>query len=146
MELCAAIQVQCWLVPKALGMLRNSLERKAITVSGNIVRRNRFTQLKLKMEEIKLYKIPLKGLKIFALTIPFVAIGIWMINKEQVGTTNYIMGWLSTCFFGLGIVVGFFQIFDRKPQIIITENGIWDRTTKQGEVKRASAVRICTSS
>ncbi len=98
------------------------------------------------MEEIKLYKIPLKGLKIFALTIPFVAIGIWMINKEQVGTTNYIMGWLSTCFFGLGIVVGFFQIFDRKPQIIITENGIWDRTTKQGEVKRASAVRICTSS
>ena len=87
------------------------------------------------MIEFKLYKRPLKGLKIFALTIPFVAIGIWMINKEPVGTTNYIMGWISTCFFGLGIPVGLFQTFDRRPQIIITENGIWDRTTKQEEIK-----------
>lgn len=87
------------------------------------------------MTEIKLYKRPLKGLKIFALTIPFVVIGIWMINKEQIGTTNYIMGWLCTCFFGLGIPVGIFQTFDRRPQIIITENGIWDRTTKQDEIK-----------
>ena len=87
------------------------------------------------MTEFKLYKRPLKGLRIFALTIPFVAIGIWMINKEPVGTTNYIMGWISTCFFGLGIPVGLFQTFDRRPQIIITENGIWDRTTKQDEIK-----------
>lgn len=87
------------------------------------------------MTEIKLYKRPLKGLKIFALTIPFVAIGIWMINKEPIGTTNYIMGWLCTCFFGLGIPVGLFQTLDQRPQIIITENGIWDRTTKQDEIK-----------
>lgn len=87
------------------------------------------------MTEIKLYKKPLKGLKIFALTIPFVVIGIWMIKSEPMGSTNYIMGWLGTCFFGLGIPVGLFQIFDRRPQIIITENGIWDRTTKQDEVK-----------
>lgn len=87
------------------------------------------------MTEIKLYKKSLKGLKIFAFTLPVVAIGIWMITKEQVGTINYIMGWLCTCFFGLGIAVGLFQIFDKRPQIIITENGIWDRTTKQDEVK-----------
>jgi hypothetical protein len=87
------------------------------------------------MTEIKLYKRPLKGLKIFALTIPFVAIGIRMITKEPVGTTNYIMGWLCTCFFGLGIPVGLFQTFDRRPQIIINENGIWDRTTNQDEIK-----------
>ncbi len=87
------------------------------------------------MTEIKLYKRSLKGLKIFALTIPFVVIGIWMINKEPIGTTNYIMGWLCTCFFGLGIPVGLFQTFDIRPQIIITENGIWDRTTKQDEIK-----------
>lgn len=86
------------------------------------------------MTEIKLYKRPLKGLKIFALTIPFIVIGIWMINKEPVGTTNYI-GWLCTCFFGLGIPVGIFQTFDRRPQIIITTSGIWDRTTKQNEIK-----------
>jgi hypothetical protein len=58
-----------------------------------------------------------------------------MITKEPVGTTNYIMGWLCTCFFGLGIPVGLFQTFDRRPQIIINENGIWDRTTNQDEIK-----------
>ena len=87
------------------------------------------------MTEIKLYKSPLKGLKIFALTIPFVAIGILMITVDPVGTTNYFMGWIGACFFGLGIPVGLFQTFDRRPQIIITENGIWDRTTKQDEIK-----------
>ncbi|MFC7772410.1 STM3941 family protein [Flavobacterium sp. GCM10027622] len=87
------------------------------------------------MTEVKLYKKPLKGLKIFALSIPFIAIGIFAISKEPIGTTDYIMGWICTCFFGLGIPIGLFQTFDRRPQIIITENGIWDRTTKQDEFK-----------
>ena len=69
------------------------------------------------------------------MTIPFVLIGIWMITREPVGTTNYIMGWFITCFFGLGIPVGLFQLLDRRPQIIINESGIWDRTTNQDEVK-----------
>ncbi len=87
------------------------------------------------MTEIKLYKTTTKGLKIIGMCLPFVAIGLWFITQEQIGTTNYIMGWVCTCFFGLGIPIGFFQIFDRRPQIIITENGIWDRTTNQDEVK-----------
>jgi hypothetical protein len=28
-ELCASIQVQCWLIPKVFGILRNPPERKA---------------------------------------------------------------------------------------------------------------------
>ena len=87
------------------------------------------------MTETKLYKRPLKGLKILALTFPFVAFGICMIFEKPVGTSDYIMAWLCTCFFGLGIPVGLFQTFDRRPQIIINENGIWDRTTKQDEIK-----------
>ena len=87
------------------------------------------------MTQIKLYKQPFKGLKIFALSIPFVSIGIWIINKEIFGTMDYIMGWLCTGFFGLGIPVGLFQAFDRRPQIIITINGIWDRTTNEDEIK-----------
>jgi hypothetical protein len=87
------------------------------------------------MTEIKLYKTPLKGLKILALAIPFVAIGIWMIFEKPVGSSDYIMAWLCTCFFGLGIPVGLFQTFDRRPQIIINENEIWDRTTKQDVIK-----------
>jgi len=87
------------------------------------------------MAEIKLFKTTKKGLKIIGMTIPFVVIGIWMITQEPYGTTNYIVGWLCTCFFGLGIPVGLFQTFDKRPQIIINENGIWDRTTKQPEIK-----------
>ena len=79
------------------------------------------------MTEVKLYKTTLKGLKIFALTIPFVIIGIWMIIKDESS------GWLITLFFGLGIPVGLSQLFDRRPQIIINENGIWDRTKNQGD-------------
>lgn len=37
---------------------------------------------------------------------------------------------MSICFFGLGYPVGFFHLFDRRPQIIINEIGVWDRTTK----------------
>ena len=87
------------------------------------------------MVEVKLYKTPFKGLKIFALTIPFVIIGVCMIMKEPAGSFYYIAGWACVGFFGLGIPVGLFQTFDRRPQIIITENGIWDRTTNQDEIK-----------
>lgn len=87
------------------------------------------------MTEIKLYKTTTKGLKIIGMTIPFVVIGLWMITDNPSGSTEYIMGWVGTCFFGLGIPVGLFQTFDKRPQIIINENGIWDRTTNQGEIK-----------
>lgn len=87
------------------------------------------------MTEVKLYKTTLRGLRILALTIPFVAIGIRMIFEKSVGSFEYIMAWTGTCFFGLGIPVGIFQTFDKRPQIIINENGIWDRTTNQAEIK-----------
>ncbi len=87
------------------------------------------------MTEIKLYKATTKGLKIIGKCLPFVAIGIWLITDYPFGSTEYIMGWVVTCFFGLGLPIGFFQTFDKRPQIVITENGIWDRTTNQDEVK-----------
>lgn len=87
------------------------------------------------MTEIKLYKTTIKGLKIIGMCLPFVAIGIWMITDNPYGSTEYIMGWVGTCFFGLGLSVGLFQTFDKRPQMVITENGIWDRTTNQDEVK-----------
>lgn len=87
------------------------------------------------MTEIKLYKSSWKGIRLIALSLPFVIIGIWMISKEQKGTFDYIMGWLCVSFFGLGIPLGIFVLFDKRPQIIINENGIFDRTLKQGEIK-----------
>lgn len=87
------------------------------------------------MTEIKLYKSSWKGIRLIALTLPFVVIGIWMISKEQKGTFDYIMGWLCISFFGLGIPLGIFILLDKRAQIIINENGIFDRTLKQGEIK-----------
>ncbi len=87
------------------------------------------------MTEIKLHKTTTKGLKLIGMTVPFVVIGIWIVTKEPPGTIDYIMGWFCTCFFGLGIPIGLFQTFDKRPQIIINENGVWDRTTKQDEIK-----------
>jgi hypothetical protein len=37
------------------------------------------------------------------------------------------LGWLCLCFFALGIPVSLFHFFDRRPQIIINEVGIFDR-------------------
>lgn len=87
------------------------------------------------MTELKLYKTTTKGLKIIGMCLPFIAIGLWMITDNPYGTSEYIMGWFGICFFGLGVPIGLFQTFDKRPQIIITENGIWDRTTNQDEVR-----------
>lgn len=87
------------------------------------------------MTEIKLYKTTTKGLKIIGMSLLFVVLGLFLLSDATYGTTNYIVIWLCICFFGLGIAVGLFHIFDRRPQIIITENGIWDRTTNQDEIK-----------
>ena len=51
----------------------------------------------------------------------------------QLGTSGGQAGTFGRV--GLGIPVGLFQLFDKRPQIIINENGIWDRTTNQNEVK-----------
>lgn len=87
------------------------------------------------MIELKLYKSSWKGIRIIALCLPFVIIGIWMISEKQKETFDYFMGWFITSFFGLGIPLGIFALVDKRPQIKINENGIWDRTTKQNEIK-----------
>jgi hypothetical protein len=87
------------------------------------------------MKEVKLYKKTWKGLKIFALTLPFIVIGIWMLIATESNSSDKIGGWFLILFFGLGIPVGLFQLLDKRPQIIIDENTIWDRTTNQDEIK-----------
>jgi hypothetical protein len=87
------------------------------------------------MTEIKLYKSNWKGIKLIALTLPFVIIGILMISKEPNGTSDFYIAWFSTIFFALGIPIGIFTLFDKRPQIIINEIGIFDRSLKQSIIK-----------
>jgi hypothetical protein len=87
------------------------------------------------MKEIRLYNTAWKGLILILIALAFVAVGIWMISREPYGSTKYVMGWIGSCLFGLGIPIGIFNIFDKRPQLIINENGLWDRKSKQDEVK-----------
>ncbi|MDA0177360.1 hypothetical protein OOZ35_07655 [Mesoflavibacter profundi] len=80
------------------------------------------------MTEIKLYKSPWRAIKLILLCSIFVIGGIWLLTSTD---SPKLVGWLSIGFFGLGYPVGLFNLFDRRPQIIINQEGIWDRTTKQ---------------
>jgi hypothetical protein len=83
-----------------------------------------------KMKEVKLYKSPWKALKLILLCSIFVVVGIWLLSTD---TPRWI-AWLNIGFFGLGYPVGFFHLLDRRPQIIINELGIFDRTTNQDTI------------
>ena len=43
-----------------------------------------------------------------------------------------LVGWLNIGFFGLGYPVSLYHLFDRRPQVIINELGIFDRSTYTG--------------
>jgi hypothetical protein len=75
------------------------------------------------MKEINLYKSKWKALKLILGCAIFVAIGIFAFDEKK------ILGLTCIIFFGLGLIVGFFQLFDQRPQIIINEIGVFDRTT-----------------
>ena len=77
------------------------------------------------MKEIKLYKSPLRAIKLILLCSIFVAIGVWVIRTGDMPTW---IAWPTTVFFALGYPVGLFHLFDRRLQIIINEMGIFDRT------------------
>jgi len=83
------------------------------------------------MLEIKLYKSQRKAIRLLILSILFVAIGIWLVSTNESNLKHSIIGILCCCFFSLGVLVAFINLFDKRPQLIINETGIWDRTTKQ---------------
>ena len=87
------------------------------------------------MNEIKLYKKPIKAIFLLAISTVFVVLGIWGIMRDGNSAFEIFMAYLAIFFFGLGIAVGFFHLFDKRPQIIINENGIWDRTTNLDLIK-----------
>ncbi len=93
------------------------------------------------MTEIKIYKSRKKVLKLFLLATPLIMIGIWMIIRADSSEMQRILGWIGTCFFGLAILVGLFHLFDKRPQIIINEIGIYDRTTNYTMYKLGNNTR-----
>src|SRR5439155_24563091 len=76
------------------------------------------------MTEYKIYKSPWKAIRMMLLCSIFVVPSILFLDSSNSQWIN----WMSIIFFGLGYPVGLFQLFDRRPQIIVNEIGIFDRT------------------
>lgn len=79
--------------------------------------------------EIKLYNSPWRALKLFVLCSIFVGGGVYLLMETQ---ALPLVGWLNIGFFGLGYPVSLYHLFDRRPQVIINELGIFDRSTYTG--------------
>lgn len=79
------------------------------------------------MSQIVLHKSPLKALRLIGLSSLFVIPSIYFIITPD---GPKVISWISIFFFGLGYIVGLLSLFDRRPQIIITPKGIWDRRLK----------------
>jgi hypothetical protein len=74
--------------------------------------------------DIKLYNSPWKAAKLMLGCSFFVMCGLSFSIQ-----TDTLVGYLIAGLFGLGYPVGIYHLLDRRPQIIINEFGIFDRTT-----------------
>lgn len=77
------------------------------------------------MKEFRLYKSRWKAARLLVGCAAFVAVGCFMLTQP---TAPRLVAWASIGFFGLGIPVCLFQLFDRRPQIIVNDIGVFDRT------------------
>ena len=84
------------------------------------------------MKEIKLYKSPIKSLRLLFMSSLFVFPSIWFIMNED---KTKIIFWLCLLFFGIGFLISLYNILDRRPQIVITKFALWDRASGQGTIK-----------
>ena len=78
------------------------------------------------MTEVRLYKSRRKALRLLLGCSAFVAVGIFLLVR---GSSPPWGAWACIGFFGLGLPLGISQLLDRRPQIIVNEFGIYDRTT-----------------
>lgn len=86
------------------------------------------------MQEVKLYNSIMKNLLFLLICLVFVISGFWMVSTST-NNINFIIGIISILFFGLGLIMFPKQILDRKPRIIINDEGIYDRTLKVGIIE-----------
>ena len=62
------------------------------------------------------------------LSTPFVIISLYNILIHSI-KMPLALDWICLCFFGLGIPLSIYNLFDRRPEVIINSEGIYDRQT-----------------
>ncbi|MHA4808982.1 STM3941 family protein [Flavitalea flava] len=83
------------------------------------------------MTDLMLYKSPWKAIKLILLSSIFVLGGLYMLNGPDAPS---FVAWAGILFFGLAMLVGIYHLLDRRPQIIINEIGIFDRTVHKNVI------------
>ncbi len=82
-------------------------------------------------EEVVIHVRKAKVLKLMALGIGMTALGVWLTTSPGIGGKPawYIhgVGWVSTGLFGFATLMGFAQLFRRRPALIIDRLGIIDQ-------------------
>lgn len=83
------------------------------------------------MSEIKLYKNRYGKLAfLLIVSSAFLLAGIWALGQQYVDRYDNIMSYICLIFGIVALAFSTFQILDRRVQILITPNGIADRSTK----------------
>ena len=82
------------------------------------------------MDKISIKSSRIKPLVVLLGCAGFVAGGIFVLKTDGPA----LVAWSSICFFGAGIPIMIFQIIDRRPRLIIDNDGIIDRTLGIGKV------------
>jgi hypothetical protein len=80
------------------------------------------------MNELRFYKSPWKALRLLLLCSPFIILSTWDLFLNHSSVEPVFLNWCCLCFFGLGLPISIFNLLDRRPQIIINEIGVFDRT------------------
>ena len=75
--------------------------------------------------EIKLYKSRWKALLLLVACVVLAFGAILMLRDPD---ASHFWAWCDLCIFGPCIPLSLFNLFDRRPQIILNEIGIFDRT------------------
>lgn len=77
------------------------------------------------MKNLVLRKSVFKALKLVLLSSLLLAVGVYLIASGQ--PSKQVIGWVNAVLFGFTLLAGLAQLFDRRPQLVADENGLYER-------------------
>jgi hypothetical protein len=85
------------------------------------------------MDQVVVKNSRLRYVFLLLIAIGFVVAGIFIVLGAN-GAGDALLGWVTIIFFGAGIPLFAWQLYDSRPRLIIDEQGILDRTLGVGRI------------
>jgi hypothetical protein len=92
------------------------------------------------MEKIVIRTSRIKAVLLTLVSIAFVAGGFFILLSSKDGAASRrgvpakVAGWGAIVFFGGCSLVGFMQVLDSCPRLVIDDEGVFDRTLRSGKI------------